>query len=427
MENNASQNQEKIKILSPTEREVNLEIAPERVKQEYEKVLKDYVARVKLPGFRKGYAPRNMVQRMFDSEIKETVLENLINENLWQELGNLKVIPVSLPTVKSVDFDLDKGIVYQVSFEVWPEIKLPADYLEKKVEKEKIEVKDEEVERILEKIREESVEYLPVSGRGVQDGDYVVIEIQGREVASKRLMPTEKIVVLAGHQENEPQLNQALAGLEPGQENNFTVRYPEDYREKRFAGKEIDYRIKVLEIKEKKIPELNDEFARTVDAEVEGLEGLKEKIRQDLARYLEEEAREVAINKYLEKLADEINLTLPRSPVEEEAQALISREIPESVFQKMPPDLKEKVMAQVRARAEANLKKHLLMRKIASQEGLTVSDEELEAEIKRISENRNIPFDQLKAALKKEDREKDWRLNLLLRKTFDFLASKVII
>jgi|YNPBryunderm2012_1023409.scaffolds.fasta_scaffold00013_5 trigger factor len=427
MENNTSQTQEKIKILSPTEREVNLEIAPERVKQEYEKVLKDYVARVKLPGFRKGYAPKNMVQKMFDSEIKETVLENLINENLWQELGNLKVIPVSLPTVKSVDFDLDKGIVYQVSFEVWPEIKLPADYLEKKVEKEKIEVKDEEVERVLEKIREESVEYLPVSGRGVQDGDYVVIEIQGREVASKRLMPAEKIVVLAGHQENEPQLNQALAGLEPGQENNFTVRYPEDYREKRFAGKEIDYRIKVLEIKEKKIPELNDEFARTVDAEVEGLEGLKEKIRQDLARHLEEEAREVALNKYLEKLAEEINLTLPRSPVEEEAQALISREIPENVFQKMPPDLKEKVMAQVRARAEANLKKHLLMRKIASQEGLTVSDEELEAEIKRISENRNIPFDQLKAALKKEDREKDWRLNLLLRKTFDFLASKVII
>ncbi len=427
MENNTSQTQEKIKILSPTEREVNLEIAPERVKQEYEKVLKDYVARVKLPGFRKGYAPRNMVQRMFDSEIKETVLENLINENLWQELGNLKVIPVSLPTVKSVDFDLDKGIVYQVSFEVWPEIKLPADYLEKKVEKEKIEVKDEEVERVLEKIREESVEYLPVSGREVQDGDYVVIEIQGREVASKRLMPAEKIVVLAGHQENEPQLNQALAGLEPGQENNFTVRYPEDYREKRFAGKEIDYRIKVLEIKEKKIPELNDEFARTVDPEVEGLEGLKEKIRQDLARHLEEEAREGALNKYLEKLAEEINLTLPRSPVEEEAQALISREIPENVLQKMPPDLKEKVMAQVRARAEANLKKHLLMRKIASQEGLTVSDEELETEIKRISENRNIPFDQLKAALKKEDREKDWRLNLLLRKTFDFLASKVII
>ncbi|MGQ9801630.1 MAG: trigger factor [Candidatus Saccharicenans sp.] len=419
-------NEEKIRLVSPTERELDLEISAETVRKEYEKVLKDYVARVKLPGFRKGYAPKEMVQKMFEAEIKEAVLDNLIPDNLRQELENLKVVPVNVPTVKSVDFSLEGGVRYRVAFEVWPEFDLPPDYLEKKVTRERVEVEEAEVEAVLNRLRENAAEYLPVSDRGVQSGDYVVIEIQGREVASKKFLPLEKVVVLAGHPDNRPQLNEVLPGLKAGEEKNFSVKYPDDYQQKRFAGKEIEYRLKVLEIKEKKLPELNDDFARLVD-EVSGLDELKQKIKQDLARHKEEEARDRAINQYLEKLAAEINLVIPESMVKEEAQAIISRQFREEELKKIPADLWPRLLEQAQKQAESSLKNHILLRKVANREGLEVTAEEFEQELKKVSENRNIPLDQLKAALAREDREDDWKLNLLLRKTVDFLAGRIII
>lgn len=424
MENNT--NQERLKVVSPTVRELELEISAETVKKEYEKVLRDYVARVKLPGFRKGYAPRDMVQRMFEAEIKEAVLDNLIPDNLRQELEALKVVPVNIPTVKSVDFSLDGGVKYQVSFEVWPEFDLPADYLEKKVEKEKTQLEETEVEAVLNRLRENAAEYLPVAERGVQNGDYVVIEIQGRETSSKKFMPVEKVVVLAGHQDNEPQLNEVLPGLKPGEEKTFIVNYPPDYRQKKFAGKEIEYRLKVLEIKEKKLPELNDDFARLVD-EVENLEALKEKIRQDLVRHREDEARDKAINQYLEKLAADINLAIPESMLKEEAQAIIQRQFREEALKKIPSELWPGLMEQARKQAETSLKNHILLRKIAAREGLEITAEEFEQELKKVSESRNLPLDQLKAALARDGRDEEWKLNLLLRKTVDFLTGRIII
>ncbi|MBC7361250.1 MAG: trigger factor [Candidatus Aminicenantes bacterium] len=419
-------NLDRLKVISPTVREIDLEISSDEVKKEYEKVLKDYVSKVKLPGFRKGHAPKEMVQRMFEDEIKEAVLDNLIPESLRRELEALKVVPVNVPTVKSIDFDLDKGVRYQVAFEVWPEFELPENYLEKKIKREDVRVGEAEIDQVLKNIQENAAEYLPVTDRGVTSGDYVVVEIQGKDVRAKKFMPVEKVVVLAGHPENEKQLNEALLGMKPGEEKIFTVNYPEDYQQKKFAGKQIEYRIKVLEIKEKKLPELNDEFARTVD-EVSSLEALKDRIRQDLVKHIESEANDRAINEFLEKLAAEINLTLPESMIKEEAQAIISRQFREDELKKIPQELWPRIAEQARKQAEISLRNHLLFRKIAEKEGISVSETEFEEELKKVSEERKIPLNRLKAALSQDDRKEEWKLNLLLRKTVDFLIDKVII
>jgi len=405
---------------------MDLEISAEEVKKEYEKVLKKYIARVKLPGFRQGHAPREMVEKMFQGEIREDILDTLIPENLRQELETLNVYPVSVPRVKSIDFDLEKGVKYQVEFEVWPEFNLPNDYLGEKIKLEEIKIEESEIETILKNIQENAAEYLPVNDRGVVDGDYVVIEIQGKDLAEKKFLPVEKIVVLAGHAENEPQLNASLTGMKPGEEKTFTVSYPEDYKQKRFAGRQLEYRVKVLEIKEKKLPELNDEFAKTVD-EVDSLEALKERIRQDLIKHREAEKRSQIIDEFLSRLAEKINLTIPESMVKEEAEAIIARQFREEELKKIPREVWPQVAAQARSQAEKNLKHHLLMREIARKEGLAVSDAELDEEIKKIAEERNVPVDKLKEALVREERLEDWRLNLLLRKTIDFLEDKIII
>jgi len=420
------QNYESLKEISPTVRELYLEIPPDEVKQEYEKVLKDFVGRVKLPGFRQGHAPKDMVQKMFEAEIQETVLDHLIPESLRKKLESLQVVPVNMPTVKSVEFDLEKGVKFQVAFEVWPEFELPGDYLEKKIKAEEVKLDEAEVERVLNNIRENAAEYLPITDRGVQDGDYVVLEIQGKDLASKKFMPVEKIVVLAGHADNEPKLNEVLPGMQIAEEKSFAVKYPEDYQQKKFAGKEIEYRIKILEIKEKRLPELNDDFARTVD-ETPSLEALKDKIRQDLIKHQQSELNNKVINEFLEKLAAEVKLVIPESMVKEEAQAIISRQFRPEELKKIPEELWPRIYDQARHQAESSLKNHILLRKIAEKEGLAISDSEFEEELKKVAEERNLPLNRLKSALSQDNREEEWKLNLLLRKTVDFLSERIII
>ncbi|HEK86705.1 MAG TPA: trigger factor [Candidatus Aminicenantes bacterium] len=419
--------EDELKTTNPTIRELDLEISPEVVKKEYEKILKEYTSKAKLPGFRKGYAPKEMVQRMFEAEIKEAVLDNLIPENLQRELEVLNIRPVSVPTVKSVDFDLEKGIKYRVSLEIWPEFSLPDNYLDNKIKKPEIKIDDSEIDRIIKNLQEKAAEYLPVNDRGAKDGDYAIIEIQGKDLASKKYLPLEKVAVLIGHSENEPQLNKALAGMKPGEEKVFQVNYPEDYQQKKFAGKQIEYRLKLLEIKEKKLPELNDDFAQSFGAEVASLEEMKSKIRQDLTNHLAAEARERAIHEFLQKLATAVNLTLPESLVKEEAQSIISQEFTREQLQKMPREIWPQIAEEARKKAEDNLRYQVLLKKIAEKEGLSVSEEELEEDLKKASAERHIPLDQLKAALNRENRLEDWKYSLLLNKVVDFLANNIII
>jgi len=417
---------ERLKVISPVVRELQIDIPPEEVKKEYEKVVSNYVSKARLPGFRQGHAPREMVARMFAAEIKDALIDNLVPEYLKRELEARSVVPVNVPTVKSLDFDLDKGIKFQVSFEVWPAIELPANYLDNKVKQEEVKVEETEVEEVLKRLLENAAEYLPVNDRPVAPDDYVVIEIQGKDIETKKFMPAEKVVVLAGHPENEPQLNQALLGMRQGEEKTFEVSYSSDYPQKKFAGKNIEYHIKVIEIKEKKLPDLNDEFARSID-QVEGLEELRQKIHQDLRQHRQQEAADRALNEFLEKLAAEINLTLPESLIKEEAEAIIQRQFREDDWNKMAGELRQQVEEQARKQAEKNLKNHLLLRKIIEKEGLQVSEQEYEEDIKKIAEQRNIPLSQLKSALAQEEREEEWKFNLLLQKGIDFLKDQIII
>jgi len=160
---------------------------------------------------------------------------------------------------------------------------------------------------------------------------------------------------------------------------------------------------------------------------VDSLEVLKERIRQDLIKHREAEKRSQIIDEFLSRLAEKINLSIPESMVKEEAEAIITRQFREEELKKIPQEAWPQIAAEARAQAEKNLKHHLLMREIARKEGLAVSEAELDEEIKKIAEERNIPLDKLKEALAREERLEDWRLNLLLRKTVDFLEDKIII
>jgi len=420
-----AQGQGSLRTVSPSRREIDLEIAWERVRRETEKVVAAYAGRVKLAGFRQGKAPLDMVRRLYDEDIRHDVIEALVPEVLEEELRGTGVKPVSVPVIEDLHFQAEEPLRCRVSFEVFPDFDLP-DYRRIEVPDKPVAVTDEDVERALEDLRSRAAEYAPVEGRGVAGGDYVVVEIQGRDLKTKRLLPVEKAVVLAGHAENEPALNENLAGLKPGEERTYKASYPKDHANRKVAGKEVEYRLKVVEIKERRLPELNDEFARSL-GDHPSLEDVRTKIRAQIQAAKESSRRNAVAGEMLEEIGRRASIELPESLVERETVAVLRRLLgayPDAAASREQAD---SLKAEARRQAERTLRNHLILEKLASQEGLSVADAEVEAEVRTLAQANNLPVPRLMDRLRQEGRDEEIRENLLFRKAIDFLAQYAII
>jgi trigger factor len=418
--------QSRLTDVSPSRKEIALEIPFHEVQKEYEQVLGGYAAKVKLPGFRKGHAPRDMVRNLFDHDIKHDVYDALIPRVLEEELRGLRLNPVNVPVLKDLKHEDGEPLRCTAAFEVLPEFDLP-DYRTIQVAKRTAEVGEADLDKALDEIRGRAAEYVPVVGRGVAEGDYVVVEMQGRDARTKRLLPVEKAVVLAGHADNEPALNERIPGMTPGEERAFEVVYPKGHANKRVAGKTIAYRLKVAEIKEKKVPELNDDFARTI-GNAAGLQDLKDKVRGELLAARERSLRSETAAEVLAEVAKRVPLELPESVVEQESLAILRRFLANARDRRITQEALAELKAQARRQAEDRLKNHLILEKIAKNEGFGVGEEEIRAEIRVLAQANQVPEAYLEDMLKKEEgRREDLVESLLFRKTVDFLVKSAII
>jgi trigger factor len=412
--------------VSPSRKEIELEIPDEEFRQEYEKVLTDYASRAKLDGFRKGRAPRERVRALFDHDIRHDVYDALIPRVLEEELRVLGLHPVNVPELKDLKHEDGQPLRAAAAFEVLPDFELP-DYGAVRVQKKPAEVSEADLERALEELRARAAEYVPVEGRGVADGDYAVVEMQGRDKKTKRLLPVEKAVVLAGHAENEPALNERLLGMAPGEERAFEVSYPKDHAAKRVAGKDISYTLKLRELKARKLPDLDDEFARTLGTP-EGLGALRAKVRQELVAARERASQNEAASAVLRAIGDKVTLELPESAIEQEALAVLRRLLSVARDRRPSPEALEGLKGEARRQAVEHLRNHLILEKIARKEGLAVSDEEVHAEIRSLALANNVPEGALADMIRRDaHRREEIVENLLFRKTVDFLMKKAIM
>jgi len=418
--------QSRLTDVSPSRKEIALEIPDEEFRQEYEKVLGEYVAKAKLDGFRRGHAPKEQVRSLFDHDITHDVYDALIPRVLEEELRLLGLNPVNVPVLKDLAHEAGQPLKCTATFEILPEFELP-DYRSVKVKTRKAEVTDEDVAKALDEIRARAAEYVPVEGRGVRSGDYAVVEMQGRDKATKRLLPVEKAVVLAGHADNEPALNGKLEGMTPGEERAFEVAYPQDHRNRRVAGKDVVYSLKVREVKEKQLPALDDEFAKSLGV-AEGLEALRGKVRQELLEGRERAARNDAASEVLNAIADKIALELPESVVEQESLAVLRRTLQAAGDRRIAPEAFEGLKAEARKQAVDHLRNHLILEKIAKKEGLAVGEEELQAEIRALAQANRVSEAALGDMIRRDEHRREEILeSLLFRKSVDFLMKTAII
>jgi trigger factor len=414
-----------LRSVGACKRELQVELTAEEVSKEFDQVVNQYSRRAKVKGFRQGKAPRDVVKQMYESEIRETLVNNLAPQAIGRELASHTTVPVNTPVVKDIDWDEGGPMRLTAEFEVWPEFTLPG-YTKIRVEQKATHVTPEDIENSIEDLRERSAQYVPVEDRSIRQDDYVMAQIQGKDVKTRRLLPAEKIFVLAGHPDNEKELNQALPGMTLNEEKNFRVDYPKEHQNKKLAGREIDYHLKIVSIKEKKLPTVDDGFAKDL-GKFSDLKELKEEIKRQLEETQVQKQKSDLSSEIVKTISDQVDVELPESLVQQETVAHLRR-ILQSLRQ-APTKQEDRARLEEEAARQARqtLKNHLVLMRIAEAEKLEVTEEDMTEEYKSLAKANNIPLAQVIDAMNRDNRKAEVRENLLLRKTIDFLVKNAII
>jgi len=247
-------------------REVELEIPAENVQKAAEKVARDIARVARVPGFRPGKAPITLIRRRFAEDIQGEVVQSLVPEYLEKALDEKKMTPVTRPEVDQVQFKEGEPLKFRAVFEVLPDFEL-GDYKNLQVSIDEIKIGDEQVEKTIEEMRERGASYVPVEGRSAKDGDYVLLKLIGTPAEGGEPIQADNILCHLGGEETLESFTENLRGANPGETKQFESRYPDDYPDQKLAGKTYNYSVDVQGIKEKKLPELNDEFAKDAAGE----------------------------------------------------------------------------------------------------------------------------------------------------------------
>jgi len=414
-----------VKKINDAKREIDIAIPADEVQQEFDNAVLRYAQRAKIKGFRPGKAPGHIVRQMYQSEIRESVINALAPDALNRELRDNGINPLGSPVLSQLSFEEGQPLKFTAQFEVWPEFELP-EYIKVPVKKKTARVTEQEITQSLEDLRKKSAQYIPVEGRGVKDEDYVVVEIKGKDIQTKKLLPTEKVVILIGHPENEKALNENLLGLKTEEQTTFVVHYDKNHSQKKLAGKSIEYDVKVVSIKEKSLPEIDDDFAKDL-GEFNDLKDLKAEIKTQILANKENEIKGEMADEVIRIISGRVTFDLPENIVENERLTILRQILSSQSVQEMTKEDADKLNEECRQKAEQNIKNHIILKTIAEREKIKVTEEDLEEEMSRIAKVNNIPLAQLKARIEKEGQREEIKDRVLLKKTVDFLLENAII
>jgi trigger factor len=383
--------------LSPTKKRLEVEIPPPQVKEAVESLYRNLNKRVRIKGFRPGKTPRDVLERHYGDYIKEQAISNLINETYPKAISQESIEPISPPTIDSGALTLERPFTYSAVVEVRPEIAVTG-YTGLRLQGRKGKVTSKEVTEELERLRMMYAQVKEVEGRDhVQKGDVVLIDFQGfLNTRAIRDGKAENYLLEIGSGTMVPGFEEGLIGKKTGDQEELRVAFPADHPRKDLAGKEVTFQVTVKEIKQRLLPNLDDEFAKDVGSE--NLKELKEKVTEDLQKAkehkLKEELRQAAISQLLQANPVEIPSYLVQRRTDELLQDLRMRMPPQQ--QDLPPEEEQKVKEEYEKIAEREVRASFLLEGIAQQESITVTTEEVEERLGEMARTYQRPLEDLK-------------------------------
>jgi trigger factor len=419
---------------TPTRTVLEIEIPADEVEKAFAQVRRAYARRAALPGFRKGKAPEAVVAKRFAEEIKGDVLENLLPDAVSSAIEERKLAILGRPHVEDLTWEPPGPIRFLARLDLKPVVD-PGEYRGVPVEDMVVEPTDDEVAKVLDRIREAHAEFHPVDGRAAAPGDFAVADIAGSFVEilapgqSPRTFRDEKLTLEVGHPDSMPEINDALRGAMPGETRSFRKSFADDFPNEEFKGKTVDYQVTLAALKEKKLPALDDDLARAV-SEGDTVATLEEKVRGRLRREKEAERRRRFRRAILDSLLSRRPVPAPEILVESETTSALRDYARYLAASGVDPEKEDwaRLREEARPGAERRVREYLLLDAIAQKENIEVSETELEAEFKRAAAERGVEPSALREQMTKAGGLEALRDEMRLSRAVDLLigAAKVL-
>ena len=406
-----------VKIEPNCRRILEIEVPGDDIETEIKNQLFDYRSRAKIPGFRPGKAPLELVKSRFIDSIKADAIETVLPKALSDAIRQENLHPIGEPVLSDIDFGDGKPLKFKARIEIRPEMKIK-DYKGLKLERKVRQITDADIDESLKQLQKRYAEYFPVD-RKCHDNDLVVVDLIKKYDKLKKIKE-DKIENLEIDLENEQVLKEfkeGLRGMGVGEMKEIEVKYPEDYEDQNLAGNEARYMAVIKEVKEKKLPELNDEFAKNF-AQLDSFEELKKKLRESLERKAEEDADQALKSDIIGRITKSNRFEVPESMIERYLQAVTED------FKKRYKEVDELQLRQsYRPVGEDTIRWQLIFREIAEIEKLTIDEKDRSEWVKQFARSFNMSEEAARESLGKAGKFEDIDDILLEKKVLDFIKE----
>ena len=368
---------------------VRVELPPERLDAAISEAVRHLSQRTKIHGFRPGKAPRVVVERIVGAEaVLEEAMDHLVQRAYRDALVEHAILPLAQADVKVEQGEEGKPVIFTATVPIRPEVKL-GDYRGFNFKPDIETIDDTKVAKVIEELRDQNATLAPVEDRGAKNGDYAVIGYAGtRDGVAFEGGTAERMPLILGEERLIPGFEANLLGLKPGEKSGFDITFPEDYPEATLAGEKAHFDVELRELREKIPPAEDDDFARSLGSFAD-LAALRAEIKTRLERNALDKARHEFADKIIEYATANATLELPDILVEQEVEimhdelrgSLARQGIDEASYLKVTEKTEADLHADFKPRAEKRVKVLLVLSRVAEEEGIEISDRDVEAEI----------------------------------------------
>lgn len=409
----------KVNVSEPTvsKRVLDIEVPQQDVEQEFQKNLTEYQQTAQVRGFRPGKVPREIILTRFKDAIMGKTVEDVINNSYEKACKDHQLVPVSIAKIEEVDFGEGKPLKFKAEIEIDPPVELKK-YTKLGVKVDKVEVKDEDVEAVVNDLRERLASYNKVE-RKSQKGDYIKYEYEkilvGGEPRSDYRNPSYPVPI---GQAKIKEFDKALVGVSAGESVPVRFTFPKDYEVEEVRGKDGDFTLKITEVLEKKLPEADDAFAKKIGP-YQNIQEMRDRIRKDLESRRQRDAKRKAQDELIDKILDKNEVVVPEARVEEYARRML-----EEVQKSYKNENAEEMLDRYRKIGEREMKKYKIVDYVAKKENIKATQEEVDARIKEYAESVNEKFEDVKERLRRNGTTMTLRSDIREEKTLDWLVEQ---
>ncbi len=409
-------------------KKIEVEVPADKITEITENIYGELKRQAKIKGFRPGKIPKSILTTYYKDYIEDELKRRVIEGTMSEVLSEANVKPVTEPIADFVE-DGDR-FVYTLLCEVFPDIEI-SSYKGVEVEVDAIRVTDDDIDKRIEQMKELYAEMIPrEADSGARKGDFIIVKYKGYlDGRPMKDVYSEAYPLELGTSQLMPEFESAIYDMKKGEIKNVDVAFPDDYQLKDIAGKTLLFEIEIKDIREKRLPDLNDDFAK--DVNFENVEKMKESLKAEIEKEKLNSRKQFISNKIMEMLTSNIDIQVPKRLLAKHTEAMLeeakTRFNTEHFTEEDLKAFQGNIRADFEKRAAERIKSDIILAKIAEIEGIKLEDDDVHNRMKKIAEETKRPFDEVKGIYEKYDFIEGMKISIVQQKTMDFLMENANI